>query len=107
MLRDGGPATVDEAFASAPSELRRPVELLGYLELAAPGALDDVLAGGDVPADRLRRVTAVRADGSTRDLVLPQVPIAVPEQGDDEQGDDEGGRVHDPVDDDPEREEDA
>ncbi|CAM3391514.1 DUF3375 domain-containing protein [Isoptericola cucumis] len=83
VLRDG-PATADEAFAAAPPELRRPVELLGYLELAAPGALDDAFADGDVPAAGLRRVTTVRADGSTRDLVLPQVPIAVPGSGDPE-----------------------
>ncbi|MFC8597613.1 DUF3375 family protein [Isoptericola sp. NPDC057191] len=78
VLRERGDATADEVFAAAPPELRRPVELLGYLELAVPGALDAALADGDVPADRLRRVTTVRADGSTRELVVPQVPIEVP-----------------------------
>ncbi|MCA5893756.1 DUF3375 domain-containing protein [Isoptericola sp. NEAU-Y5] len=83
MLAARGTASADEAFASAPVELRRPVELLGYLELAAPDALDEVLAAGDVPADRVRRVTTVRADGTTRDLALPLVRLEV---GDDAPG---------------------
>jgi hypothetical protein len=82
VLATSDGASVDEVFATAPAELRRPVELLGYLELAVPGALDDVLADRDVPAARLRRVTAVRADGSTRDLVLPHVPIALADRSD-------------------------
>jgi len=79
VLRERGGATADEVFAAGPAELRRPVELLGYLELAAPDALDAAIGDGDgigdVPAARLRRVTAVRADGSTRDLVLPRVGL--------------------------------
>ncbi|GAA1738099.1 hypothetical protein GCM10009809_36490 [Isoptericola hypogeus] len=78
VLRERGGATVDEVFAAAPPELRRPVELLGYLELAAPEGLEAVLADGDVPPARLRRITAVRADGSTRELVLPAVAIEMP-----------------------------
>ena len=76
MVRELGEATVDEVFSAAPPELRRPVELLGYLELAEPGALDAALADADVPSARLRRVAAVRADGTMRTLVLPAVPIA-------------------------------
>ncbi len=92
VLRERGEATADEVFALAPPELRRPVELLGYLELASPGALEDVLGDGDVPASRLGRVTAVRADGSTRDLVVPRVPVEVPgDASGDAPGDDEEG----------------
>jgi hypothetical protein len=95
VLRERGTATADEVFALAPPELRRPVELLGYLELAVPGVLTEVLGDGDVPPSRLGRVTAVRADGSTRDLVVPRVPVAVPDDGDggdDIDGTDEGDR---------------
>ncbi|MCZ2261873.1 DUF3375 family protein [Isoptericola sp. QY 916] len=92
VLRERGVATADEVFAAGPTELRRPVELLGYLELASPDALDEALGDddgiGDVPAARLRRVTAVRADGSTRDLVLPRVGIAVPDDVPDDAPDD-------------------
>lgn len=70
-----GPVTVGEAFSRAPARLRRPVELLGYLELAA-GADDDAQAtSGDVPAGSLERVRAVRADGTERDFVLPRTTI--------------------------------
>ncbi|QFU98720.1 hypothetical protein KDY119_02239 [Luteimicrobium xylanilyticum] len=81
VVRERGDVTVDEVFAAGPPELRRPVELLGYLELAAPGALDALLEDGDVPAVRLRRVVTERADGSTRTIVVPAVPVALPEDG--------------------------
>ncbi|MEG3616667.1 DUF3375 domain-containing protein [Isoptericola haloaureus] len=80
------PSTVGAVFSDGPAALRRPVELLGYLDLAVdggrPGA-DDAAAApppeaprtGDVPADGLERVTATRADGTTRDFVLPRTPI--------------------------------
>ena len=93
VLRERGGAPADEVFAAGPAELRRPVELLGYLELAAPDALDAALGDddgiGDVPAARLRRVTAVRADGSTRELVVPRVGLTVPDGVPDDVPDDE------------------
>ncbi|MGC5166679.1 DUF3375 domain-containing protein [Luteimicrobium sp. DT211] len=77
VVRERGEATVDEVFAAGPPELRRPVELLGYLELAAPGPADGS-GEPDVAAARLRRVVAQRADGTTRTIVLPAVPVALP-----------------------------
>jgi hypothetical protein len=74
-----GSVTADVAFSSAPVELRRPVELLGYLELAAPEALTAVLGDGDVPAARLAHVEAVRADGTTRRFAVPQVALSIPD----------------------------
>ncbi len=72
-----GGVTVGEAFSRAPVALRRPVELLGYLELAAGAVQDEqqAAASGDVPADALERVRAVRADGSERDFVLRRTTI--------------------------------
>jgi hypothetical protein len=69
--------SVGEAFTRAPLALRRPVELLAYLELAdlEPAHADDGAGPGDVPPDRLERVTAVRADGTERRFVLPRVPV--------------------------------
>jgi len=74
-LPDG--ATVGEAFVRGPRELRRPVELLGYLELA------DVDGAGDVPAESLERVAAVRADGTERVFVLPRTRIRQRTTGED------------------------
>lgn len=74
-LRAGGAAelSVAEAFASAPAELRRPVELLGYLELADTDLADlselDGVAG-------IERVVARRADGTEREFALPRVLLA-------------------------------
>ncbi|AEG44737.1 DUF3375 domain-containing protein [Isoptericola variabilis] len=69
--------TVGEAFSRAPVELRRPVELLGYLELAGAGGLpEDEATSGDVPAHALERVRAVRADGTEREFVLPRTPLS-------------------------------
>ncbi|NNU28382.1 DUF3375 domain-containing protein [Isoptericola sediminis] len=72
------PSTVGAVFAQGPAALRRPVELLGYLDLVAADGDADATAGagtGDVPAADLERVTATRADGTTRDFVLPRTPI--------------------------------
>ncbi|GAA1983383.1 hypothetical protein GCM10009718_20810 [Isoptericola halotolerans] len=69
-----GPSSVGQAFAAGPQDLRRPVELLGYLDVATDGAADGGTSG-DVPADDLEQVTAVRADGTARDFVLPRTPI--------------------------------
>lgn len=67
-----GPSSIGRAFAAGPASLRRPVELLGYLDLAAE---HDGGTSGDVPADDLERVTTTRADGTARDFVLPRTPI--------------------------------
>ncbi|WP_407317331.1 DUF3375 domain-containing protein [Isoptericola halotolerans] len=67
-----GPSSIGQAFTAGPDTLRRPVELLGYLDLATE---DDGGGSGDVPADGLERVTATRADGTVRDFVLPRTPI--------------------------------
>jgi hypothetical protein len=72
------PSSIGRAFASGPASLRRPVELLGYLDVV----VDDAGTSGDVPADGLERVTTTRADGSVRDFVLPRTPIRLPEQED-------------------------
>jgi hypothetical protein len=79
--------TVAAAFAAGPVSLRRPVELLGYLDVTAD-VTADVTTGGttsadgavptasaDVAAADLERVTAVRADGTTRDFALRRTPI--------------------------------
>ena len=97
VLRERGGATADEVFALAPRELHRPVELLGYLELADPDGLDAVLDGGDVPAVRVRRVLAVRADGSTRELALPAVPLSAAEHAPDHAPDEPADDREDPA----------
>ncbi|WP_402371143.1 DUF3375 domain-containing protein [Isoptericola rhizosphaerae] len=66
-----GASSIGQAFAAGPGSLRRPVELLGYLDLAA----DDGGASGDVPADGLEQVATRRPDGTVRDFVLPRTPI--------------------------------
>ncbi|QIK83827.1 DUF3375 domain-containing protein [Sanguibacter sp. HDW7] len=77
LTSDGSRVSVADAFARGGAALRRPVELLGYYELAA-----DDLGAGDDAADGSRddaaveRVTAVRADGSTRDFLVPRVMLA-------------------------------
>ncbi|NOW01950.1 DUF3375 family protein [Isoptericola chiayiensis] len=68
------PATVASVFADGPAALRRPVELLGYLDLAGDGG-SEATRSGDVPAQDVDRVTAVRADGTTREFALPRTPI--------------------------------
>ncbi|MCK0117739.1 DUF3375 domain-containing protein [Isoptericola sp. S6320L] len=68
-----GPTSIGRAFAAGPAFLRRPVELLGYLDVAVSDA--DGGTSGDVPATGLERVTATRADGTVRDFVLPRTPI--------------------------------
>ncbi|WP_418276502.1 DUF3375 domain-containing protein [Isoptericola jiangsuensis] len=72
-LPDG--VSVGAAFAAGPRSLRRPVEVLGYLDLAAGsgGWSDD--GSGDVPAADLESVRTTRSDGTTRDFVLRRTPI--------------------------------
>jgi hypothetical protein len=74
-LAAGDGVTVGEAFSRAPVHLRRPVELLGYLELAVASPPAGDATSGDVPAGALERVRAVRADGSEREFVLPRTTI--------------------------------
>ncbi len=76
-LRAGGAGdlSVAEAFASAPAELRRPVEILGFLELADADVPDQ--SHGDLPG-AVERVVARRADGSEREFALPRVLLAPP-----------------------------
>ncbi|SDS38728.1 Protein of unknown function [Paraoerskovia marina] len=76
----GRPTTVAAAFSAGPVALRRPVEILGYLER---GAYDDA-GSGDVPASHLERVVAVRADGSEREFVVPRVAVTEPTTGDEQ-----------------------
>lgn len=75
LTSDGRSVSVADAFACGDAALRRPVELMGYYELAA----DDL--GADEPAGAgaggaVERVTAVRADGTTRDFLVPRVLLA-------------------------------
>ena len=79
LTSDGTPVSVADAFARGDAALRRPVELLGYYELAADDLGADTGATDDVDgSDAVERVTAVRADGSTRDFLVPRILLAAP-----------------------------
>lgn len=67
----GHDVTVAGAFAAGPVSLRRPVDILGYLERAA---FDDD-GSGDVPASAVERVVAVRADGGEREFAVPRLAV--------------------------------
>ncbi|MGZ4483767.1 MAG: DUF3375 domain-containing protein [Nocardioidaceae bacterium] len=71
-LRSLDPATsLGEVFDSLDPSLRRPVEILGLLHLAADR---------DLPAEpTLERYRAVRADGSERTFAVPRVPLPDPD----------------------------
>lgn len=59
--------TVAHAFTSAQDHLKRPVEIFGYQEIAAASA------GTEHPD--LDRVTAVRADGTTREFLVNRTSL--------------------------------
>ena len=61
-----GATTLGEAFNTLPTELRRPVELFGLMQLAA--VLEE--SGTTEPQER---VTTVRPDGSAREFSIPQL----------------------------------
>ncbi len=67
--------TVATAFDSAHDSLKRPVEILGYQEIATTHtpadneANEDLSVGSSAP---LERIIAVRADGSTREFIIPR-----------------------------------
>ncbi|MGZ4436864.1 MAG: DUF3375 domain-containing protein, partial [Nocardioidaceae bacterium] len=66
-------ASLGEVFDSLDPSLRRPVEILGLLHLAADREL---------PAEpTLERYRAVRADGSERTFAVPRVPLPDPDLG--------------------------
>lgn len=67
-LRDGDMETVGVLFARLPRELRRPVEILGLLQLVA--GVPEALAG-------LESFEAVRPDGSRRVFEAPMVSFSM------------------------------
>lgn len=66
---DDGARSVGEVFGTLPVDLRRPVEILGLVQLAAR---IDALAG----ADGTETFEAVRPDGTTRTFAVPRIPLA-------------------------------
>ncbi|MBN7438508.1 DUF3375 domain-containing protein [Mycobacteroides abscessus subsp. abscessus] len=76
QLRAGGQASAGSVFAGLPENMRRPVEVLGLLQLASvAGALDTAAASG------ARRATevyiTVRNDGTERTLDVPLIELTV------------------------------
>ncbi len=79
--------TVAQAFTQGSDNLKRPVEILGYQEIAASGEtsgkpdleLGRFESGGveQQPAP-LERVIAIRADGTTREFIVPRQTIHHP-----------------------------
>lgn len=61
--------TIGHAFEQGEINLKRPVEIFGYQEIAAQS--------GDHSDSELEQVTAVRADGSTRDFVFARTALTV------------------------------
>ncbi|MDO5067766.1 MAG: DUF3375 domain-containing protein [Propionibacteriaceae bacterium] len=62
-------AGLAEAFNRLPDELRRPVEVLGLLQVLTRLGLWEGHAETVIP------VTTIRPDGTARDLLLPEVPV--------------------------------
>ncbi|MBZ5734059.1 DUF3375 domain-containing protein [Nocardioides sp. TRM66260-LWL] len=82
-----GAATLGALFAGLEPELRRPVEILGLLHLAAEGredlpdgstASDDRDAAEAADAAAHEVFSAVRPDGTRRDFAVPRTPLPVP-----------------------------
>lgn len=65
-----GDVTIATAFNTADNSLKRPVEILGYQELAASGAGE-----GLAP---LERIIAIRADGTQREFIIPRQTLEHP-----------------------------
>ncbi|WP_277211578.1 DUF3375 domain-containing protein [Isoptericola croceus] len=70
-LEAGAGLDVGQAFEQAPDELRRPVDLIGLLELA-----EDT---GEAEPDEISFVTAVRPDGSRRRLAFGRAAVRTPD----------------------------
>ncbi|PZR53639.1 DUF3375 domain-containing protein [Xylanimonas oleitrophica] len=74
-LRGADAVDVGAVFEAGPQDLRRPVDLVGLLELARPA--EDAAGGAEVSV-----VTAVRPDGSRRRFAFERAVLQVQEQGD-------------------------
>ena len=75
MLRTGaGGFTVGEVFASAPPGLRRPVELLGLVHIAAAAGAEDPQDPGDTEL-----FEAIRPDGTQRSFLVPALMFTQPQ----------------------------
>ncbi|MGH3274974.1 MAG: DUF3375 family protein [Streptosporangiaceae bacterium] len=76
---DGGEFTAGEVFASAPPGLRRPVEILGLVHIAA-------VAGAREPGDSgdTELFEATRPDGTHRSFLVPALTFTPPERTDPE-----------------------
>jgi hypothetical protein len=73
-LPSEGTVSAGEVFNNLPGALRRPVEVLGLVQIAAStGALDVALAGA---GDSTETFETVRVDGSRRALVLPVIEFS-------------------------------
>jgi hypothetical protein len=72
----GNHGTLGQAFNSLGSDLRRPVELFGLLQLATQaGALDPVVGPAGPERRLLERVEAIRPDGTARAFHLPRITL--------------------------------
>ncbi len=69
----GGPVDIAEAFAAAPEEIRRPVDLLGLLEIAH--------RRGMAETGEISTIEAVRADGVRRRFAFGGVRMTTAEMG--------------------------
>jgi uncharacterized protein DUF3375 len=84
--RSGGPVTLAGVFNDLPTDLRRPVEILGLLHLAAeatpPGTDEpgEARTPGPMSVDRPDAYHAVRPDGTQRTFLSAAVAVT-PEQG--------------------------
>jgi hypothetical protein len=85
-VESGDADTIGELFGMLPASLRRPVEILGLLHLAAsagiPGADPPTRHGGDGslhgrPHGSEEAFDTVRPDGSTRRFAGPRVPFGL------------------------------
>lgn len=59
--------TIGQAFEQGENNLKRPVEIFGYQEIAAQS--------GDLGDSAFEQVTAVRADGSTREFLFARTAV--------------------------------
>jgi hypothetical protein len=77
--------SIGELFSVLPVSLRRPVEMLGLLHLATtagitggapPARQDEPRLGSGQERERAEPFDAIRPDGSTRQFLVPRVPLS-------------------------------
>ena len=76
MLHTGASGfTAGEVFASAPTGLRRPVEILGLVHIAAGAGAGEPTEPGDTEL-----FAAIRPDGTQRSFLVPALTFTPPER---------------------------